>query len=156
MSNRIETMYSDFMKKSSSNICNYFDLQDKNLDIQLSQKDAHFLLHVKYNKKIKYIQFRDLPEEINREINSYLFNYIHMNCKLIFDKNYPFSPPIWSLYSIKYNWDTVYDIDIPEYYKYIIQTHNNGNNKDYWSPAITLEKDCLDLIVKLNNFEYFF
>jgi hypothetical protein len=140
---------------SSSDICSYFDLPDKNLNIQLSQKDTYFLLHFKYTKKIKYIQFRDLPEDINNEINSYLCNYIHVTYKVLFGNNYPISPPTWSLYSLDYKkYNTLYKVNVLTYYKYIIDLHNKRNDCN-WTPAITLESDCLDLII-LNNFEHFF
>jgi hypothetical protein len=157
MSNRIERMYNKFINHiSTTNISTYFNLPDKNLDIQLTSKDNYFLLSFKYNKKIKYISFRNLPDDINREIYSFLHPaYIHVTYKVIFRNNYPIDPPIWSLYSIDYKCNPNYNVDIPEYYNYIIQNHNNINNRD-WSLAIDLEKDCLALIVLLNHFDHFF
>jgi hypothetical protein len=157
MANRIGRMYNRFMNNiSSTTICKYFGLLDKNLDIQLTSKDNYFLLHFNYTKKIKYISFRNLPEDINREIYSFLNPaYIHVTYKVLFGNNYPIDPPIWSLYSIDYKCTLSYNVNIPEYYNYIIQKHNNINDRD-WSLAIDLEKDCLTLIVLLNHFHYFF
>jgi hypothetical protein len=61
---------------------------------------------------------------------------------------------MWELYSIDYNC-TIDQIHIPGYYNYLIENHNHQNNLD-WSPAIRLETDILELILKLNHFKYLF
>ena len=155
MTNRILQMYKFIETISPITISNYFNIQDKNLDIQLNQNGNNFLLSFNYDKKIKYTQFADLPDDINREIYSFLYpNYIHVTYEISFDNGYPFVAPIWELYSIDYRC-TIDEIYIPGYYNYLIENHNHQNNLD-WSAAIVLEKDILELILKLNHFEYLF
>lgn len=65
--------------------------------------------------------------------------------------DYPFKPPFWSLENVDYNID-IY-INLFDYYARIINFHNIINKK-YWSPAIDIHIDMLDLIQKINHFEY--
>ena len=151
----IHNMYNQFMYNiSTTSIANYFNLPDKNLDIQLKTHGKNFLLSFYYTKIIQFIQFVDLPDDIHEVIHSFLTpNYIHVTYQIHLHNDYPFNPPVWSLYSLDYNCNA--SVHIPEYYEYIIKNHNNESIRD-WSPAIILEQEFLRLIVRLNHFRYFF
>jgi hypothetical protein len=153
----IYSMYNNFMYNTfHTTIAKYYGIQDKNLNIVLNPHGKNFLLSFNYDKKIKYTQFTNLPDDINNEIYSFLYpNYIHVTYEISFDNDYPFYPPMWSLYSVDYKCSTVYDVNIPEYYNYIIQNHNEESNRQ-WSPAIKLEQEFLRLIIRLNHFHHFF
>ena len=146
-------MYNNFMRNiRPTNICNYFGLHDKNLDIQLIQNNKKFLLNFIYIKKIKYIQFVNLPEDINHEIYSFLSpQYINVTYEMTIDNDFPFTPPTWTLYSIHYK--CTLELNIQEYYNYLIQNHNDESIRN-WSPAIKLEQEILRLIARLNHFHY--
>jgi len=154
---RILQMYDNFLYNTlHTPIAKYYGIQDKNLNILLNPHGKNFLLSFNYDKKIKYTQFTNLPDDINNEIYSFLYpNYIHVTYEISFDNDYPFYPPMWSLYSVDYKCSTVYDVNIPEYYNYIIQNHNEESNRQ-WSPAIKLEQEFLRLIIRLNHFHHFF
>ena len=68
--------------------------------------------------------------------------------------DYPFNPPIWSLYSIDYKCNKD-NLNILDYYTYLIKNHNDESQRQ-WSPAIKFEQECLRLIVRLNHFHYLF
>jgi len=152
----IHNMYNNFMYNiSKTTISKYFSIQDKNLDIQFTPNGKNFLLHFYYTKKIKFIQFNDLPDDLHHIIHSFLNpTYIHVTYEVNLEDDYPFNPPVWSLYSLDYKCNLPH-VNIPEYYEYIIQNHNHESGRD-WSPAIKLEQECLRLIVRLNHFRYFF
>jgi hypothetical protein len=152
----IQNMYNKFMYNiSTTSISNYFNIQDKNLTIKLLPNNKKFLLSFNYTKKIKFIHFNDLPDDINKEIYSFLNpNYIHVIYEMNVSNDYPFNPPTWSLYSIDYKCNQE-NINIQDYYNYLIQNHNNESERQ-WSPAIKFEQEFLRLIVRLNHFHYLF
>jgi hypothetical protein len=43
-------------------------------------------------------------------------------------------------------------MDLTEYYKEIIQKHNE-QYQHYWSPATDIEQDILDFLRKINHFD---
>jgi ubiquitin-protein ligase len=140
---------------SSTSISNYFNIKDKNLTINLVPNNKKFLLSFNYTKKIKFIQFNNLPDDLHHVIYSFLNpNYIHVIYEMNVSNDYPFNPPTWSLYSIDYKCNHE-NINIQEYYNYLIQNHNNESERQ-WSPAIKFEQEFLRLIVRLNHFHYLF
>ena len=46
-------------------------------------------------------------------------------------------------------------INLYEYYKYIVDSHNKIMKRN-WSPAIKIEADILYFITKINHFEHLF
>ena len=107
-------------------------------------------LSIIYNSNHFY-KIKELPFDINKMIHSYLHNKLEINIQISFPSLYPFRAPTWSLIRTRHNFLT--SLSIPDYYKYLINSHNNqyvGN----WSPTITMEKDILEFIQKINHFEY--
>lgn len=137
------------------NFQNYIGLTtQKNGDfiIDLEKTDRNILVKIKYFPKVFDLyknNIIDLPRDINFIISEYLKSYILFEFNISHNDSYPFNPPIWSLVSCK---DRLSNYEnIIEYYKYIVKSHNVNNNG--WSPAITIEKDILYFISKINNFE---
>ena len=94
----------------------------------------------------------ELPVDINRKINEYLPCYITLQLRIDYSsRNYPFLPPIW--YMVSHNNYLACSLqNAEEYYNYIIANHNECNNAN-WSPVITIEKDILSFIVRINHFD---
>lgn len=93
-------------------------------------------------------EFASLPIELSNIIAEYNTYFVNLEIKITFPDSYPFCPPIWSLQEAKYN------VSIPDdYYANIIENHNHHYEYD-WSPAISIEKDILYFIQKINHFEY--
>ena len=116
---------------------------------------------VKETKKIElninfeifhYYDIIDLPEEISRVISEYLRKNINIRLEILFPNDYPFSKPFYSFINVDYKIPNP-PVDIEEYYKYIINNHNEKYNRE-WSPAISITNDILDFIQKINHFEY--
>ena len=152
----IQNMYNTFMYNiSTTNISNYFNIQDKNLSIMLVPNNKKFLLSFNYTRKINFIKFIDLPDDLHDVIYSFLNpNYIHVTYEMNVSDDYPFNPPIWSLYSIDYKCNKD-NLNICDYYTYLIKNHNDESQR-HWSPAIKFEQEFLRLIVRLNHFHYLF
>ena len=82
----------------------------------------------------------------------YLPQTIYLKFKIFYSDDYPFTQgPIWSLLECN-DYLTSYN-NISKYYKYLVDSHNVLNSSNSWSPAISIEKDILYFITKLNKFE---
>ena len=144
----------------NSSIKQYFGIKDDNLTIKIYQKQLDtFLLEFKYFKSFdtNVINFRNLPDEISKKINSYLYDYINVIFKIKYDNSW-FIPPISTLFSLEYNIPKPY-MNIIKYYKYLINKHNGiYNNHNNWSPANTIRVAILEIItmMQLNHFQFLF
>jgi len=109
--------------------------------------EIHFFKDIDY-----FYNFLKLPDEINNEIYKfYKKEFIKIKMNIFYGNNYPFHPPIWSLENVNFNIDL--HINLYDYYTNILNLHNLSYKKD-WSPAIDIHHDILDIIQKLNHFEY--
>ena len=90
-----------------------------------------------------------MPYELNKSIAEFNDVNIHLTIEIRDTDNYPFKPPIWSIFNIISN---IYNIDI--YYQFIINEFNKTLNRS-WSPYSWCEKEILLFITIINNFEYF-
>jgi hypothetical protein len=108
--------------------------------------------NIKFKSNPKFYYFNKLPLVLNHIIASYNYDKIEINLRILFPLKYPFTYPIWELINIKSNINPDI-INISEYYKYIVDSHNKDYQKN-WSPAICIEKDLIYFISKVNYFEY--
>lgn len=137
----------------NNSITAFFNLPDKNLNFNIEYHNDHYNLLIFYNKQGVYFEFPQLPSELNAYI--WKFNVIKINIKFKINSggNYPFLPPIWELIDLNHNINSY--IDLHDYYRYIVDTHNNKNNIiNSWSPANRLIKDLLEFIMRINHFDY--
>jgi hypothetical protein len=122
-----------------------------NTEVIENQNIISFEIHFFKNSDYLY-NFVKLPDEINNEIYKfYKKEYINIKMNIHYGNDYPFKPPLWSLEDVKYN--IVIPINLINYYTEIINNHNCINKKN-WSPAIDIHHDILDLIQKINHFDY--
>jgi len=109
--------------------------------------------------KTKYIpkyNIIKLPVEMNDIINSYLDDYIILNFIVDLTCDFPFSKPIWNLMSVDHSYYGRLSICLFEYYKYIVDLHNDMyNEKNNWSPIMNIKSDILKIICRINHFEIF-
>jgi hypothetical protein len=98
---------------------------------------------------------RELPPEINGLIAEYLPSYITLNIRMDYTNTYPFDLPKWSLVSCDDRLASSLK-NAEEYYKYIIDTHNSIYRSHNWSPAIDIDKDILQFMIRINHFEGLF
>ncbi len=145
-----------FNDMQNMTIKQFFNITD-DMDINVYQTHLDtYLLEFKYSKnKTHYINFALLPDEISKNINSYLVDYINVIYKIKYT-NCNMSPPNYSLYSIEYNIPKIH-INIKKYYKYLINKHNGIYNKN-WTPGVKIRVSILEIItmMMLNHFKYLF
>ena len=141
------------------------------------------ILSLKFSKK-KYMEnISTIPLELLQKIYSYVSHeYIHLSFMVIFTNEYPFVPPIWSLMDEKNNISSsilyTNNTTFRDYFQKLTQNHNeryqsilseHGEyslvnmsenqrrrilNHYHWSPAISIEKDVLCFLMRINHFEY--
>ena len=119
------------------------------------------MLFVKYSYTKNLIQADIIKNNyigIPIEINSLIAQYIptKYSIELIFEIKYPtrhpYISPKWKLCNIIHNnFPTLVNLD--DYYNYIVSEHNKYN-KLGWSITISIEKDVLRFISRINYFEY--
>ena len=130
------------------------------INIEKSVHSDSILLNIHYLKKAPFIHFT-LPPELNRLIQEYLIYEIEIKIKIKYSQSYPFSPPIWFLQGVKHNLAT--EACLLDYYSYKVNQHNHSysaylinlgtHSVDGWTPAITVEKDILSFVQKINHFD---
>ena len=131
-------------------------LKNGKFHIFLEKKINTIFIDIKYKTttifNIKKHNIFELPREINNLISEYLPQTIYLKFKIFYSDDYPFTQgPIWSLLECN-DYLTSYN-NISKYYKYLVDSHNVLNSSNSWSPAISIEKDILYFITKLNKFE---
>jgi hypothetical protein len=151
-----EKRYSKFNNKiTDASISEYFGIKDTNLKFKLFKKNDknELYFNIYYLKPQEKINFKNVPNEINDIIYSYLNDYIDIQVKIDYKIDYPFDYPVWTLLHFSSNinsqWD-LYDI-----FSFFLNCHNNQHIRD-WSPATDIEKDILDFIRKINIFEFIY
>ena len=134
---RITTLLSEFNEHlNGQTIQDYFDI--RTLTFSLSRED-HLLFSFQCNQYESYdLSQLQLPTDVQTYIHSYLFKDICIQYTITYGTDYPFKPPLWTLKNENIS------------YLKITNIHNAYNIHD-WSPAITIEKDMLGMIVKLTG-----
>lgn len=129
------------------------------INIEKTIHSDTILLTITFTKKSPYTKF-DLPTELNQMINEYLIYIIQIQIKIKYSPSYPFSPPIWFLQGVKHNLAT--EVCLLDYYSYKVNQHNqsytayirlSNHTETAWSPAVTVEKDILSFVQKINHFD---
>jgi hypothetical protein len=145
------------------NLSHYYQLKhgpDEGVEIEKDVKEGSVLLTIRYKKKSSCPQL-DLPSEILSYINEYLNYYIEIKTKITYSPNYPFSPPVWFIQEVNHNIPGQYYM--MDYYIYRVSQHNKSYNRyvlkmeqpfyEGWTPAISIDKDILSFIQKVNHFD---
>jgi hypothetical protein len=141
-------------------LARYYQLKKgpyESIDIRKEVVDSSIQLTIRYQKKAHCPCF-DLPPEMLANIRSYLTNTIELHLKILYSIDYPFSPPVWVMRGVTHTIPT--QVDLLDYYCYKVNCHNRqyvqdflgGNSTSSWSPAISIEKDILTFIQKVNHF----
>ena len=101
--------------------------------------------------------FPNLPLEMNRNIYSYLSDFIVLDFLVDLRFDFPFSRPIWSLKHVEHSFnDDRLPISILDYYEYIVYKHNNRYlYKNNWTASLGIKNDLLLFISTIHHFEIF-
>jgi len=115
-------------------------------------------LSIHYKKNCPSLDL-DLPFEMNEKIREYLIYDIEIRLKIKYSPSYPFSPPVWFLEGVYHNLPT--ERPLFYYYSHKVSQHNKSYTdfiishylETAWTPAITVEKDILSFVQKVNHFD---
>ena len=146
--------------RNTNTIKRYFDIEDPNLAIHIHHTDKldTFLLEFKYLSGYKVISF-DLPDDINRLINSYGRSYLNVTFSIQYREFY--RPPTCTLYALEYKIPHVY-LNIVDHYTYLIDMYSLLKwpmfitDSFIFTSKKTLEKTVLDIILLMdcNHFKF--
>lgn len=155
---RFEKLKNDY---DITNLHKSFGIENQKISIEKFQNDydidqGYCILSVNYERNKLFLSkdfFYSLPIEINKEIMSYLPEYIHLKFQIDFKMGYPFHQPHWSLQSVTHNMST--QMNLEHYYKYLVKKHNKMNYNN-WTPAIYIDFDLIEFLTLINHFEYIY
>jgi hypothetical protein len=153
-------------KKIIYNLENQLNL-DKNINIQYQYLNSKYdLLVIKFisppskinisaKKFILNNGLLNLPYEIVNHISKFMCieYYCTLFIQLSYTIRYPYESPVWKLLDLKTNLKKNIN-EIIGIYNYWIDIHNNMYEINYnWSGVITIDKDILYFIKKVNFFD---
>jgi ubiquitin-protein ligase len=127
----------------------YFNI-NSNIKFKLKKnkdKERSCLFSFKYEENPFIYSIFELPQDINRYINTYIKRKYAVNFELAFPTDYPFKPPQWVLQT------PINHKKLSEQINSIIKKNNNKYIHD-WSPWIIIEKDVLLMIESLIEINY--
>jgi hypothetical protein len=131
---RITRLYDEFLKNVSGTIESYFQITHSKYKLdRISTREFLFTI---YQDSCPFV-YVALPSELNIYINAFLYEYAIVTYSLVFPSDYPFHPPIWSI--AKSSTNTLKNFNRIVHYQ-------NYRYSISWSPAITIEKDILNMI----------
>lgn len=159
-------------------LADYYQLP-KSITIDKKIKENTMFLTFRYTHTHHCPTF-DLPPEIVAHIRKYLTDKIEINTQILYSTQYPFVPPIWFFQSVRHTLPvdlTDYYIDKVTYHNSTYLTYMMEGAfimggmmaafgiEDFsiesiesieagdWTPAISVEKDILYFLQKINHFE---
>lgn len=129
---RMNRLYQEF-KENAPNIAAYFQMKDVQYTFELLP-DNLFQFKIIHETLPPYV-FPTLPTELSIHISTFLYSRNEIEYQVKYPEDYPFKPPKWTLLTIL----------TPEAYKRaaVILNYQYGLS---WSPAISVEKDVLNMI----------
>jgi hypothetical protein len=130
---RITRLFTEFKENlHGQSIADYFQINHSKYD--LKQVDPNtFEFKISYEVFPRYAL--ELPIELSMKIIGYLYEHTEIYYQIRIPNDYPFKPPLWVMQTIT----------PPQVYKDALCVLNHRYDKD-WSPAITIEKDVLNMI----------
>jgi len=130
---RITRLFEEFTRNlRGQSIADYFQITHSKYDLKKVDEQT-------FDFKISYEFFPrcalDLPIQLSMKIAGYLYEHVTIHYQIWIPNDYPFKPPKWIMMTIT----------PPQLYNDALCVLNYRYDKD-WSPAITIEKDILNMI----------
>lgn len=130
---RIGKLFTEFQENlDGQSIADYFQIDHSKYDLKRIDEQT-FEFKVSYEVFPRYAL--DLPIELSMKIVGYLYEHTEIEYQIRIPNDYPFKPPKWVMQTIT----------PPQLYTDALCVLNYRYDKD-WSPAITIEKDVLNMI----------
>jgi hypothetical protein len=134
---RIDLTYTRFKETVASQpIAEYFDVPG---NYHVHRAGDSVIMCAWYEDFPQVGKFGELPPELSMYVMSYLYQRRACSLKIEFPIDYPYKPTVWSTLREK-NMDAVAAV-----------ARQNCSYANSWSPAITIEKDVLNMIVELHQ-----
>ena len=130
---RIARLFDEFTHNlQGQSIAEYFQITHSQYDLK-KVDDQTFEFKISYELLPQCAL--DLPIELSIKIAGYLYEHTTIYYQIRIPNDYPFKPPEWIMLTIA----------PPQLYKDALSVLNYRYYHD-WSPAITMEKDVLNMI----------
>ena len=130
---RIARLFDEFTHNlRGQSIAEYFQITHSKYDLK-KMEDQLFEFKISYELLPRYAL--DLPIELSIKIAGYLYEHTAIEYHIRIPNDYPFKPPEWIMQSIV----------APQIYNDAVHVLNHRYDNS-WSPAITIEKDILNMI----------
>ena len=132
--NRINKLFQEFIDNlNGKTIASYFQIDHSTYTFSRLD-DSTFEFKVR-NESFPKCVFEKVPIELSMKIIGFLYQCTCVTYHITFPADYPFKPPQWNLQTIL----------APQLYVDALHvlTHQYDNS---WSPAISIEKDILNMI----------
>jgi len=136
---RIHRLYDEFLQNVKGTIQSHFQISHSTY--KLYRASTREFLFTIYQETCPFVHVQ-LPSELNIYINTFLYEYAIVTYLLVFPSDYPFHPPVWSVSKSSTN--------ISKQFERIVHYQNHRYSIS-WSPAITIEKDILNMIDAHDN-----
>jgi len=172
---RRNVRFADDYQSLNTEVADYFGIlgnNEENLKINIDKvnvddaNDIYCILSVEYKRKNDEVyetlyQITQLPECVLENISDYVYNhnYLRLKFKITFPNDYPFGPPLWSMVSIdntiKHDALAYGGLTLTDYYNHLVEVHNRRYRDEnrQWYPNITVEKDVLMFLTRINHFD---
>ena len=136
-----------FRNLVNKNIAEYYGITTP-LSVLFNRYQNSCTITLLYEIPPVYIGIKVLPTDINRHIMGYGGIRFQMHIAISPPQHYPIQPSIWIIKELFSNIPS--ELDIVEHMKYLMAMQIEINNLvGNWSPAITVEKEILNFLVKL-------
>ena len=159
MKSMFQKRYDRYLERiGTQSLAEYFDIQTKpgqtlHFDCRKHQEPyANILRFIVHFQSQNPCPTLDIPDDLQRMIDSYNHNYIRITLHIEFPESYPFKPQIWHLVDVEHNLCISYNLR--EYYDRITKNHNEQYAAICWSPAIDIQHDILYFIERIHHFDY--
>jgi len=130
---RIAKLHKEF-RDNAPDIAAYFGMKNVEYTFEFTAPDI-FHFHIIHEAPVTPCVFPTLPTEVSIHIAKFLYSKQTVAYRIDYPPDYPFKPPKWTLLTIL----------APLPYQCATHILNYQYDRD-WSPAISVEKDVLNMI----------
>ena len=135
---QLNRLYNMMLNAFGTNpISSYYNL-DKDITITIQKLNDDLLKVIfHYENKPPLITQLPIPSDIQRQIQSFLYQKYTISSQIYYPNNYPFRSPTWALID-----STIYIFEVDKQFKFY-----NVQLRDSWLPCANMQQDILCYLV---------